>query len=182
MAVSVDSPWSSLLEAWLGMAVPTGWRSEILGDRIVVSPPLSEQCRAVLSLVRRQLTRFVPEQFVVCQERGVSVASLSLLLVPSLVVVPRSVAGSGPVVARMASVVVEVASDLDLETDRTTKRQGYAEAGVPCYLLIDRCASSGATLFSEPVGGGYRRFVRVPLGGKVVVPGPFGFELDCGGF
>jgi Putative restriction endonuclease len=182
MAVMVETSWPALFKAWRGMDVPAGWRSEILGDRIVVSPPLSDQCLSVLSLVRRQLTRFVPDEFVVCQVRGVSVAALSLLLVPSLVVVPRGMVGAGPVAAGMAAVVVEVASAGDLETDRTTKRSGYAEGGVPFYLLIDRCDSCVVTLFSEPVDGGYRRFVRVPLGGKVVVPGPFGFELDCAEF
>jgi Uma2 family endonuclease len=62
--------------------------------------------------------------------------------------------------------------------DREEKPLGYAEAGIPYYLLIDRDDDS-VTLYSDPVpGAGYRSAVKKSFGAKLTLPDPLGIELD----
>jgi Uma2 family endonuclease len=80
--------------------------------------------------------------------------------------------------------VVEIPAADKAEVCRGTKRHGYANAGVPLYLLIDRFDEDGpaVTLFSDPVDGHYQHVVRIPFGEKISLPEPFGIDLDTGGF
>ncbi|MEU9388838.1 Uma2 family endonuclease [Streptomyces sp. NPDC048324] len=62
--------------------------------------------------------------------------------------------------------------------DRVEKPRGYAEAGIPVYLLIDR-GSPSVLVHSDPdPEDGYRDIHVVKLGGKVALPDPVGIELD----
>lgn len=61
--------------------------------------------------------------------------------------------------------------------DRVEKPDGYAAAGVPVYLLVDREACS-VTVFTEPEKGAYRSATTRPFGAVVELPGPVGFTLD----
>ncbi|MFC0601099.1 Uma2 family endonuclease [Streptomyces palmae] len=73
---------------------------------------------------------------------------------------------------------VEVTShDWDTDQrDRVDKRDGYAAAGIPVYLLIDR-EDSSITVHSRPEGGTYRRAVKQPFGETIEIPAPVGFTL-----
>jgi Uma2 family endonuclease len=75
--------------------------------------------------------------------------------------------------------VVEVTSrDRDTDRrDRIDKVHGYAEAGIPVYLLIDR-DSDTLTVFSEPREGTYRQRPSYPYGATVRLPAPVGITLD----
>ncbi|MGW5425776.1 hypothetical protein ACWET9_00950 [Streptomyces sp. NPDC004059] len=59
--------------------------------------------------------------------------------------------------------------------DSFTKAAGYAEAGVPLYLLADRLAPSGptVTLYGEPEDGTYRVLASAPFGSPVELSAPF---------
>ncbi|MEV7115737.1 Uma2 family endonuclease [Streptomyces anulatus] len=74
---------------------------------------------------------------------------------------------------------VEVTSrDADTNRrDRVEKPDGYAAAGIPVYLLVDREACS-VTVFTEPEKGTYRSATTRPFGAVVELPGPVGFTLD----
>ncbi|MEU2878274.1 MULTISPECIES: Uma2 family endonuclease [unclassified Streptomyces] len=75
---------------------------------------------------------------------------------------------------------VEVTSyDADTHRrDREEKPLGYAEAGIPYYLLIDRDDSS-VTLYSDPVPDeGYRSADKRAFGAKLTLPEPIGITLD----
>jgi Uma2 family endonuclease len=74
---------------------------------------------------------------------------------------------------------VEVTShDTDTDKrDRVEKPAGYAEAGIPVYLLIDREACS-VTVHAEPEGGSYRSITTRPFGAAIELPGPVGFTLE----
>lgn len=74
---------------------------------------------------------------------------------------------------------VEVTSrDADTNRrDRVEKPDGYAAAGIPVYLLVDREACS-VTVFTEPEKGTYRSATTRPFGAVVELPGPVGFALD----
>ncbi|MFG3055679.1 Uma2 family endonuclease [Kitasatospora sp. NPDC048239] len=61
--------------------------------------------------------------------------------------------------------------------DRQAKRHGYAAAGIPCYLPVDRSAGK-VTLFSDPEGEGCTALTRVDFGKTIDLPAPFSFTLD----
>ncbi|WP_455351058.1 Uma2 family endonuclease [Streptomyces sp. SYSU K217416] len=74
---------------------------------------------------------------------------------------------------------VEVTShDPDTDRrDRNEKRDGYAAAGIPVYLLIDRDEDT-LTVFSEPKGGKYQQHPSYAYGATVTLPEPVGITLD----
>ncbi|GAA1350411.1 Uma2 family endonuclease [Streptomyces beijiangensis] len=75
--------------------------------------------------------------------------------------------------------VVEVTSH-DSDTDRRDRKDklaGYAEAGIPVYLLIDRDADT-LTVYSEPKNGAYLESPSYPYGATVELPAPVGITLD----
>ncbi|MGW3243597.1 Uma2 family endonuclease [Streptomyces sp. NPDC001070] len=61
--------------------------------------------------------------------------------------------------------------------DRGPRRRGYAAAGIPFYLLVDRTEGT-VTLCSEPDAEDYRQDVRVLSGKELDLPEPFAFALD----
>ncbi|MET9557704.1 Uma2 family endonuclease [Streptomyces sp. NPDC006645] len=73
---------------------------------------------------------------------------------------------------------VEVTSrDTDTNRrDRIEKPDGYAAAGIPVYLLVDRDASS-LTVHAEPEKGEYRSVTIRPFGAVVEFPAPVGITL-----
>jgi Uma2 family endonuclease len=177
--------WPALLTAWQELDVPAGWRAEIGEDCINLTPPPGNGHSRIADLVHRALARVTPDDCGLYQKLGVSIPSRAKLFVPALVIVPRaelaSLPDNEPVQADHALLVSEIAN---AETDRKTKRRGYAHAGVPLYLLIDRFDEDGpaVTLFSDPVDGHYQHMVRIPFGEKISLPEPFGIDLDTGGF
>ncbi|WP_046509148.1 Uma2 family endonuclease [Streptomyces odonnellii] len=74
---------------------------------------------------------------------------------------------------------VEVTShDYDTNRrDRIDKRDGYAAAGIPVYLLIDRDAQE-LLVYSEPRGGGYESRALYAYGSAVKLPDPVGITLE----
>jgi Uma2 family endonuclease len=75
--------------------------------------------------------------------------------------------------------VVEVTSrDRDADRrDRIEKPDGYAAAGIPVYLLVDRDTDS-VTVHCDPEGGIYRSLTTRAFGAAVELPDPVGFTLD----
>ncbi|MFJ5550035.1 Uma2 family endonuclease [Streptomyces sp. NPDC093225] len=74
---------------------------------------------------------------------------------------------------------VEVTSrDPDTDRrDRREKRDGYAAADIPVYLLIDRDAQE-LVVYAEPVRGKYARRTTYPYGAQVKLPSPVAITLD----
>jgi Uma2 family endonuclease len=60
--------------------------------------------------------------------------------------------------------------------DRHEKRDGYAAAGIPVYLLIDR-EDLSVTVFSEPEDGKYRSITSRPFGADIELPAPVAITL-----
>lgn len=75
--------------------------------------------------------------------------------------------------------VVEVTSfDADADRrDRIEKRDGYAQASIPVYLLIDRDDDT-LTVFSEPRNGTYQQKPSYKYGDAVPLPDPVSITLD----
>ncbi|WP_308280785.1 Uma2 family endonuclease [Streptomyces barringtoniae] len=101
---------------------------------------------------------------------------------PDLAVVPEETLRDGDeyiASADVAELVMEITSATTARTDRITKAAGYAEAGVPLYLLADRLAPSGptVTLYGEPEDGTYRVLAPAQFGSPVELPAPFRLTL-----
>ncbi|MGW0841091.1 Uma2 family endonuclease [Streptomyces sp. NPDC002787] len=75
--------------------------------------------------------------------------------------------------------VVEVTSyDNDThQRDRVEKPDGYAAAGIPVYLLIDRDDCS-VVVFNQPEGGRYRHEEKFAFGATVKLPDPVNITLE----
>ncbi|PHQ50760.1 hypothetical protein BLA24_18460 [Streptomyces cinnamoneus] len=75
--------------------------------------------------------------------------------------------------------LVEVTSrDADTnQRDRVDKRDGYAAAGIPVYLLVDRDHHT-VTVHWQPEAGEYRCLLTHPFGKPVDLPEPVGFTLE----
>lgn len=104
-------------------------------------------------------------------------------VVPDLVVAPKGSFWSEDLYHDPAPILLlgEVTSRSTGEQDRGPKLRGYARAGIPCYLLIDRDAGE-VVVFSEPSGEEYTRRDAAALSKTVALPEPLGFELDTGIF
>ncbi|MFI2425961.1 Uma2 family endonuclease [Streptomyces sp. NPDC018955] len=101
---------------------------------------------------------------------------------PDAVLAPRGTfAGKGDWAETEGVIMTVEVTSYDSDThrrDREEKPAGYADAGIPYYLLIDRDDCS-VTLFSVPVPGeGYSSTVRKSFGQKLSLPEPLGIELD----
>ncbi|WP_228791453.1 Uma2 family endonuclease [Nocardia puris] len=79
--------------------------------------------------------------------------------------------------------IVEITSgrDRDAEVDRVEKRDAYAQAAIPVYLLVDRHRGE-VTVFWEPSNGAYAQLATAKFGARLALPDPFGFELDTAEF
>lgn len=105
--------------------------------------------------------------------------------VPDLVVMPiplaRGEGWDGPDRVRPAEeveLVVEVVSPSSRHYDWIDKAKGYAQAGVPLYLVIDP-AREEIALFQEPEGSEYQEVTRTRKNGSVRFPQPFDLKLDA---
>lgn len=80
--------------------------------------------------------------------------------------------------------VVEITSRGNANHDRIAKTHGYAQAGVPLYLLLDpwHDGRPTATLYGEPQSGTYRVLDSVEYGVKLTLPEPFGLTIDTAEF
>ncbi|WP_060905284.1 Uma2 family endonuclease [Streptomyces scabiei] len=74
---------------------------------------------------------------------------------------------------------VEVTSyDSDThQRDRVEKPDGYAAAGIPVYLLIDRDDCS-VVVFNQPENGRYRHEEKFAFGATIKLPEPVNITLD----
>ncbi|MEV5430541.1 Uma2 family endonuclease [Streptomyces sp. NPDC052701] len=76
----------------------------------------------------------------------------------------------------MAVEITSNGSDTN-QRDRVEKPDGYAAAGIPVYLLIDRDDRS-VVVYDQPEDGRYRHAEKLPFGATVELPDPVGITLD----
>lgn len=129
-----------------------GKRYELIGGAIVMTPaPEPVHQRVVLGLVRR-----IEDACPSGHEVFVSPIDLDLpggqRVEPDIIVVPYASVGEKRL-AGPALLVVEIVSPGSVVNDRVTKREVYAEAGVPAYWIVDPHA--GTLLALRLVDGRY---------------------------
>lgn len=167
---------------------PKGWRVELIEGEICVTPPANGEHEEIVSEVNHQVSRKVPDDSL-RNYTGIGLnvpgASETGHVVPDLVIAPKGSFDDQEEWHEPSGVVLvaEVTSTSTAvrDRDRDKKIHGYARAGIPVYLLIDR-EEAEITVYSEPSGDDYAQVPKHKLGLAVPLPAPLGFELDTAEF
>ncbi|MGW0206443.1 Uma2 family endonuclease [Streptomyces sp. NPDC003233] len=179
--------WDDVVRIWQETDAPEGCKVEIIEGIVTVAPPPSNAHNDIADLVQRELYKVIPRDWGIYQTLGTAVPSRDGLYMPDLAVAPREalrVEKRDCVPAAAAELVVEITSKPNASNDRIKKATGYAQAGVPLYLLIDSWAPGGPTitLYGEPQGDVYRVLRAGKFGDEFMLPEPFNLELDTSEF
>ncbi|MEU2429966.1 MULTISPECIES: Uma2 family endonuclease [unclassified Streptomyces] len=173
-----------LLEGFLALDTPEGFRAELIEGEIVVTPPPDGDHEDYISQIVKQIIRRSRTDMDFSGNKGLKLRSAPDCtrnhVIPDGTFAPsdlRLFRGADPwMPSDGVALVVEVTSTRP-RADRETKRRCYARAEIPLYLLMDRDASA-LTLFSDPENGDYRQLCTLPFGKPLALPEPFGFDLD----
>ncbi|MFE5583903.1 Uma2 family endonuclease [Kitasatospora sp. NPDC056531] len=172
------APEHDLLEAFLALDTPEGFKAELIEGKIVVTPPPDGDHEIAIGRIVWQVARQCPE--------GIDFAPTKGLIVPGGRFIPDGTFTETDALAGRESwckpdgvlMVMEVTSTR-ADNDRLTKRRGYAASGIPLYLLVDR-QKGRIALHSDPRRGDYSTTTDVAVGEPLWLPEPFGFELSTG--
>ncbi|MEV5431532.1 Uma2 family endonuclease [Streptomyces sp. NPDC052701] len=175
--------WDGLVRIWKETDAPEGCRVEIIEGIVTVAPPPSNDHNDIADLVQRSLYAVIPGHWGIYQTLGMAVPSRDGLYIPDIAVAPRQALRGEEgnyVPAAAAELIVEITSKPDAINDRLKKTAGYAQAGVPLYLLVDSWAPGGptVTLYGEPKSEVYRVLQAGKFGDPVTLPEPFDCTLD----
>ncbi|MGI5456380.1 Uma2 family endonuclease [Streptomyces sp. CA-249302] len=167
-------------------AAPNGWRVELIEGDIYVTPPADADHEAFVSELVDQVSERRRERSL-RNWTGIGLnvpgASKTGHVVPDLVIAPKD-SFRGPEKwndPSPALLVAEVTSTSTADRDREKKIHGYARAGIPVYLLIDR-EEAEVIVYSEPSGDDYTQNPKYKLGLTIPLPAPLDFELDTAEF
>lgn len=179
--------WDDLVRIWQETDAPEGCKVEIIEGIVTVAPPPSNAHNDIADLVQRRLYEVIPKEWGIYQTLGTAVPSRDGLYIPDIAVAPKQVLRTEkgnyiPAVA--AELIVEITSKSNASNDRIKKAAGYAQAGVPLYLLIDNWAPGGPTitLYGEPQGDVYRVLSAAKFGETIKLPAPFDLAVDTSEF
>lgn len=156
--------------------VPEGYRVEILGGSIVVSPRGSSVHGKTILRLARQLEDQLPEGLDCMVELDVeSTDDTDNELIPDVLVVPQDVEEEDPprIEADAVEMTVEVVSRGNWRTDYETKAELYARWNIPIYLIVD--PRDGTLLLHhdpDPESGKYRATHQYGYGAQVQLPEP----------
>ncbi|MER6253090.1 Uma2 family endonuclease [Streptomyces sp. NPDC001584] len=179
--------WDDLVRLWEETDGPEGCKVEIIEGIITVAPPPANHHNFIAAKVHRCLLAAIPENWEIFQTLNVAVPSRSGLYIPDVVVVPEDLVledDGNFISAASAELAVEITSKSNASHDRIAKAAGYAQAGIPLYLLIDAHAPGGATitLYGEPGNAVYRVLQAGKFGETFHLPAPFDLKLDTSVF
>ncbi|MFF2745220.1 Uma2 family endonuclease [Kitasatospora sp. NPDC058048] len=167
----------SLLQAFLELDTPLGSKAEFIEGEIVVTPPPDGAHETAFSLLAKQFFRKAAIDLDLSGNKGLIIGPKSRFI-PDGTVSPvghfENADSWAP--AEGVLLVFEITS-INPHKDREPKRKGFASAGIPCYLLIDR-DDGVVTLFTNPQGGDYATQTRIEFGKPIDLPAPFSFTLD----
>ncbi|MEU8123052.1 Uma2 family endonuclease [Spirillospora sp. NPDC049024] len=189
MSVMAHEPLSPgdhdvLLESFLALDTPEGFRAELIDGEIVVTPPPGSRHEKNIGRIVWQIAQKSSTDFEYLPNKGLYVPSAtpgrSERMIPDATFAPAGLGifdnDDSWIPADGIAMVVEVTSSR-AERDRVDKRHGYARAEIPLYLLVDR-EKETATLFAAPADGDYHRVAWVPFGDVLSIPKPFDIDLD----
>ncbi|MFE1308388.1 Uma2 family endonuclease [Streptomyces sp. NPDC058755] len=170
----------------ISAAAPQGWRVELIEGEIYVTPPANGEHEEIVSEVSHQFGRKAADDSL-RNYTGIGLnvpgASESEHVIPDLAIAPKGSFDDQEEWHEATGIllVAEVTSTSTADRDRDKKIHGYARAGIPVYLLIDREAGE-VTVHSKPSGADYAKAPKYKLGQTVPLPAPLGFDLDTSEF
>ena len=166
------------------LIVPAGYRTEIIGGNIVLSPWPKGYYTIAMDRVCKQLSPHLPAGHVMTSG-------------PLLYVFPRDERAYEPDIhsthrrthettsnrldGHALSFVAELTSPSTRDDDLGDKVEVYGRAGVPVYLVLDM-QEEQATVCWSPSDQGYQGRFTQPFGEKLYIPAPFDCTLDTTGF
>ncbi|MER6027790.1 Uma2 family endonuclease [Streptomyces sp. NPDC001851] len=177
-----------LLDGFLALDTPEGFRAELVEGEIVVTPPPDGDHEDYINVIVKQVIRRSRTDMDFSGNKGLKLESAVGCpkdhVIPDGTFAPaqlRLYRGADPwMPCEGVAMVLEVTSSKP-RADRETKRRCYARGGIPLYLLVDRSTSS-TTLFSDPGADDYREQCILAFGKPLALPEPFAFELDTADF
>ncbi|MER5440583.1 Uma2 family endonuclease [Streptomyces sp. NPDC002790] len=177
-----------LLEGFLSLDTPEGFRAELIQGEIVVTPPPDGDHEDYINLILKQVIRRSRTDMDFSGNKGLKLPSGGDCprnhLIPDGTFAPterRLFRGADSwMPCEGVAMAVEVTSSKP-QQDREAKRRCYAQGAIPLYLLIDRDKSS-VTLHSDPSKGDYRQSCTLPFGKALALPEPFAFDLETAEF
>jgi Uma2 family endonuclease len=183
-----EAPVDPVLEYFLSLDTPEGYRAELIDGEIVVTPPPNGNHEHCISRIVEQVFASSATRMDFGGHKGLIVPGTATAipghLIPDLTFTPRDkgLFRDAPPWMFPADVamVVEVTSSSPVN-DCFGKRHGYAAAKIPLYLLVDR-QQGLVTLFSDAVRDDYTTQTQVPFGGSIKLPPPFSFTLETEDF
>ncbi|WP_409472448.1 Uma2 family endonuclease [Streptomyces sp. HC307] len=177
-----------LLEGFLALDTPEGFRAELIEGEIVVTPPPDGEHEHYISRIVRQVIRRSKVDMDFSGNKGLKLKSGEACpkdhAIPDVTLAPLELGlfrtADSWMPCEGVAMVIEVTSTKP-QTDREAKRRCYARGGVPLYLLVDREAAM-VMLFSDPDRDDYRRLLKRAFGDPLSLPDPFAFSLDTSDF
>lgn len=173
-----------LLEGFLALDTPEGFRAELIQGEIVVTPPPDGDHEDYIGLIVNQVIRRSRTDMQFSGNKGLKLRSGGGCpknhLVPDGTFAPMELrlyrGADSWMPCDGVAMVMEVTSTKP-QADREVKRRCYARAGIPLHLLVDRDTAQ-VTVFSEPKDDDYREHCARPFGKPIALPEPFAFDLD----
>ncbi|MGV9266836.1 Uma2 family endonuclease [Kitasatospora sp. NPDC003701] len=181
-----DSPSEEdiLLEGFLSLHSPEGFRAELIEGEIIVTPPPDGDHEDYIGLLIDQVGRRAEVHMQVSGGKGLRLVSGGLCpknhVVPDATFAPmelRLFRGAPSWMDPQGVAMVAEVTSTKPDQDRIAKRHCYARAAIPLYLLIDR-EKSQVTIFGKPLRDEYTEVHIAAFGEPLDLPAPFGFELD----
>ncbi|OKI12064.1 Uma2 family endonuclease [Streptomyces sp. CB03911] len=173
-----------LLEGFLGLHTPEGFRAELIEGEILVAPPTDGDHEDHINHLVKQVIRNSATDMSFSGYQGLQLVSGGLCprnhVIPDATFAPESLRlfrGAPPWMEPAGVAMVAEVTSSRPDQDRTAKRHCYARAGIPSYLLNDRDTSQ-VSVFGKPQRDEYTEVHLAPFGEPLPLPDPFGFELD----
>src|SRR5690606_3002366 len=157
---------------------PEGYRVEIIGGQLLVSPTPAGPHIKIASRLHSLFRGLLPAEFEVAQTATLLIPQTGERYIPDLVVFPEALLDE-PIwrfPSYEALLTVEITSPGNADTDRIKKPHVYAAGEVPAYLLVD-LEDQRWVLYEQPTGWNYGKRTTIVHGGELVLPAPFTHPL-----
>lgn len=167
-------PWT--IDELLSLPEDNGQRIELVDGAVIVSPASDRRHQRLLHRLGVQLDAAVPQELGV--EPGINVVlGEKRLLIPDLAVTTTPGANGVYAVGSEVMIAIEITSPSSRTYDRVLKRQMYADARVPYYLVVDPSSAMPVAVLYGLTDGGYVEAAR-SHDGTLKMDAPFEATLE----